>query len=333
MKKAKRIIAALMSAAMTTGMTSFMTANANVNIQSGDEIAKLLEGYTRIEDPIAIEWQEYRIEKGSEYYVNNTYGSVRIIRPYPNSVVIETALDIDDEEIFKIAKEICPDAQAIRANDSLETPDIKTFEILDYNITLKQAKEIYSKLGDKVRNFGYMSGMYNVGGPQYNLSMHQYFRELYGDKANRSDFTLYSGLENEEKLRKYIEENDIPCHINAIEEIKAVDVVPDDDISYVDEIAIAAKICRNLGLKPIGIMAASSESTKGINIDLYNSVQGDANCDTEMNMSDAVLIMQSLANPSKYSITAQGQYNADSDDDGITNADALTIQKKLLKLD
>ena len=90
-----------MSAAMTTGMTSFMTANANVNIQSGDEVAKLLEGYTRIEDPIAIEWQEYRIEKGSEYYVNNTYGGVRIIRPHPDSVVIETSLDIDDHKHHK----------------------------------------------------------------------------------------------------------------------------------------------------------------------------------------------------------------------------------------
>jgi len=57
------------------------------------------------------------------------------------------------------------------------------------------------------------------------------------------------------------------------------------------------------------------------------------NCDGNMNMSDAVLIMQSIANPSKYKLTAQGSFNADTDGDGITSGDALAIQKKLLKLD
>ena len=62
-------------------------------------------------------------------------------------------------------------------------------------------------------------------------------------------------------------------------------------------------------------------------------VNGDANCDFEVDMSDAVLIMQSIANPSKYKLTDQGSKNADMDGDGVTNADALAIQKKLLKLD
>ena len=61
-------------------------------------------------------------------------------------------------------------------------------------------------------------------------------------------------------------------------------------------------------------------------------ISGDANCDTAVNMADSVLIMQSLANPDKYQLTAQGKYNADTDRNGITNTDALNIQKKLLKL-
>ncbi len=68
------------------------------------------------------------------------------------------------------------------------------------------------------------------------------------------------------------------------------------------------------------------------------SIKGDANCDNTMNMSDAVLVMQSLANPSKYGIygtdsshiTIQGTINADIDGNGLTNADALEIQKILL---
>lgn len=59
---------------------------------------------------------------------------------------------------------------------------------------------------------------------------------------------------------------------------------------------------------------------------------GDANCDKEVNLADAVLIMQTLANPARYKLSAQGELNADvkNTGDGITNADALSIQKYTL---
>ncbi|MBO4524015.1 MAG: cellulase family glycosylhydrolase [Ruminococcus sp.] len=70
-------------------------------------------------------------------------------------------------------------------------------------------------------------------------------------------------------------------------------------------------------------------------------VWGDANCDGQVDMADAVLIMQSLANPNKYgvggtdekAITEQGKANADVDTStkGITSNDALQIQLYLLK--
>lgn len=69
---------------------------------------------------------------------------------------------------------------------------------------------------------------------------------------------------------------------------------------------------------------------------------GDVNIDGEVDMSDAVLIMQSLSNPDKYGIngtdethiTMQGLKNGDvsGNGDGITNNDALAIQKYKLNL-
>jgi len=69
---------------------------------------------------------------------------------------------------------------------------------------------------------------------------------------------------------------------------------------------------------------------------------GDANCDNAVDMSDVVLIMQSLANPNKFAIggsdknalTAQGNANADVDTSvkGLTTNDALKIQQFLLGL-
>ncbi len=55
---------------------------------------------------------------------------------------------------------------------------------------------------------------------------------------------------------------------------------------------------------------------------------GDANCDGSVTMADAVIILQSLANSSKYEITSQGKINGDVDGEaGITAMDALVIQK------
>ena len=69
---------------------------------------------------------------------------------------------------------------------------------------------------------------------------------------------------------------------------------------------------------------------------------GDANCDGQIDMADAVLIMQALANPNKYdvggtsenSITKTGRLNADVnlESPGLTTDDALVIQKYLLGL-
>lgn len=69
---------------------------------------------------------------------------------------------------------------------------------------------------------------------------------------------------------------------------------------------------------------------------------GDANEDTEISLADAVIIMQSICSPSKFGvdgtdehkITEQGLINADCANvgDGVTNADALAIQKYKLSL-
>ncbi|WP_242836521.1 glycosyl hydrolase [Ruminococcus flavefaciens] len=73
-----------------------------------------------------------------------------------------------------------------------------------------------------------------------------------------------------------------------------------------------------------------------------NYKKGDANCDGNVDMSDVVIIMQSLANPDKYGekgtdklhITEQGKLNGDveTSSKGLTSNDALEIQKYLLGL-
>ncbi|MDE6034942.1 MAG: dockerin type I repeat-containing protein [Ruminococcus sp.] len=63
-------------------------------------------------------------------------------------------------------------------------------------------------------------------------------------------------------------------------------------------------------------------------------IYGDANCDYSISLADAVIIMQSLANPDKIILSEQGVLNADvyNTGDGITTSDALTIQEIMIGL-
>ncbi len=63
--------------------------------------------------------------------------------------------------------------------------------------------------------------------------------------------------------------------------------------------------------------------------------KGDTNLDNQVNLADAVMIMQHSANPSAFPITAIGAEFGDmvGDGDGITLLDALAIQKMLLGTD
>lgn len=61
---------------------------------------------------------------------------------------------------------------------------------------------------------------------------------------------------------------------------------------------------------------------------------GDTNCDGKVLLNDAVLILQYLGNPDQYQLNEEALANADvcNPGDGITNKDALSIQRYTLNL-
>lgn len=63
--------------------------------------------------------------------------------------------------------------------------------------------------------------------------------------------------------------------------------------------------------------------------DTAKELFGDANADSRLTLNDAVAVLQYVALPEKYPLTAQGQFNADCDgEEGITGKDALWVQQK-----
>jgi len=97
------------------------------------------------------------------------------------------------------------------------------------------------------------------------------------------------------------------------------------------------------GKAEIYVTAEGCTFSSYVYLDIISSeaVKGDANCDGQLDMADAVLIMQALANPNKYGLdgtaehhlTEQGKANADIDGDGLTVGDAQKIQMNLLGLE
>ncbi|MDE6665977.1 MAG: dockerin type I repeat-containing protein, partial [Ruminococcus sp.] len=104
--------------------------------------------------------------------------------------------------------------------------------------------------------------------------------------------------------------------------IKYADEIDDVDGSYNEYVK---SLCETP--ETISATANYKDSVKLLSrIDKKRS--GDVNLDGKVNVSDAVLIMQSISNPEEFQITEQGRYNADvyKTGDGVTASDALLIQ-------
>ena len=141
------------------------------------------------------------------------------------------------------------------------------------------------------------------------------------------------------KINKIMEENDISLEVKV--SYDHVTVYPDDDTTFEEMLKVSEILYTNIDNLVVMATSDATDSTVYGGIDLSNAVDGDSNCDEQMDMADAVLIMQALANPNKYGLdgtaenhlTKQGQFNADLNGDGLTVGDAQAIQKKLLGLD
>ena len=144
----------------------------------------------------------------------------------------------------------------------------------------------------------------------------------------------------------------LSCEKTELEVGEAIDVIIenwDGDISLLNPTAIGNSVVLTQYHTPRFTVTAISagestvivRSSQGVEKTIVFTVKdrqpeitpGDANCDTQINMADAVFIMQTITNPDKYKLTDKGEKNADVDNSGdITNKDALKIQKFKLGL-
>lgn len=188
---------------------------------------------------------------------------------------------------------------------------------------------------------------------KYGLLEVKYYKDRYSyEEISYHYFTAYDTyLDNKEdiieKLSDYVSSHDIGAEVKiyaagetdptgwTLEEKDIykdyVFLVPDKELSNLEHLQLANDIYLECGLIPYGIIPDIFR-TINAEIDVLGAVDGDANDDSALDISDAVTIMQAISNPDKYSLTAQGKFNADitGNGDGITMGDALEIQQRLL---
>ena len=270
----------------------------------------------------------------------------------------DTAENIKDVKaiLFKCAnnKNIAPDKDEIIAMWDTSIIPERMFTETDF------APNKYYYIGFENIPDGYNNNirMYNRG---YHFSSEEYFN-FENDKDNAvwtvklkadeptpiSDDTFLFRL-----YGRYIGIWEQPMNIGIVEikdsEGKTVNILPLDnsfslsDGDYTATLNVISKdyICFSDKIINFTVKDGKTETSLDYNVERSNFTDfgnGDSNNDEIIDMADSVLIMQSLANPSKYGvngtdehhITEQGLLRADIDGNGVTNMDALTIQNYLL---
>ena len=148
----------------------------------------------------------------------------------------------------------------------------------------------------------------------------------------------YFSADDIEAVSEFFESEDIGFSVADNKDNKNnKDIVFDTEIPAAEYIELIFELYEKTGIAGGKLSPYENEADvlSEESIEYFSNIKGDANDDGELNLADAVMIMQSVCNP-KYSVfTPQGKYNADvtGDYDGITNKDALTIQRQLLGLE
>ena len=134
-------------------------------------------------------------------------------------------------------------------------------------------------------------------------------------------------------VKVYVEENypdfDVTYEKSSFSDENIVKVTPETDMPCIERVKVSEQISKALDIHPILEIAETLFPQFSTDIDVFNSVDGDVNCDNSANIADSVLILQSIANPDSYQLSEQGKFNADivNIGDGVTALDALELQK------
>ena len=182
---------------------------------------------------------------------------------------------------------------------------------------------------------------------QYDNIIATYVKPYYISNRQLHTLPTYRG-EHREAIEKYILDNNINMIVQNVDysdviasyqhpelmsdsewdQYNEIELISEAEMSAKEVLEFENELYNATGIQPIWsvLESAMGDSEEYNGKDVLN---GDANCDKEVGLADALVILQYVANAEKYPLTAQELFNADivGDGDGVTPLDALEIQK------
>lgn len=342
MKKFKRLSALLIASIMTAGTVSSLSAGALAHWIDKDEMDKIIENCFPVPDGSnvygVLSQEMYIVDKKSiidESSSDYTYKVYFLSSEMTNRIEAQISTDADIKSIQSTVFEMFPNAETIEFEQSEITPSAYNIKIIPLNgyrpytevrkndISIDNAHELYDFLNKNstINSFNFTEYAATPGITDFGLTT--YF--------DYSETGVY------DKIEQYISEKNLNWHIRQKQgdEKKIFKVLPDNELSLKEYYNIAEQIYNDLGISANMLIPSTATLDQEFTIDMHNNIDGDANDDGELSLADAVSIMQTIGNPDEYTLTPQGKFNADiaGNYDGITNMDALAVQKKLLNLE
>ena len=163
-------------------------------------------------------------------------------------------------------------------------------------------------------------------------------------EANWYEVHTYSGYENKEKVKQYLEENEIDCTVQEVvdtngwytykgekKNVTYYQVVPNGEMSFVDQFALGADLYDKFGYR-ITWMCCEYDSAEEISGDNALDAQGDLNIDGKVSVSDAILLARITAEDTTVSLPNAGKPKTDvNGDQNINSADVTALLRIVAK--
>ncbi len=321
----KRLLSIISSIAITATSLTALTANGMVYTDFN------LDEYQVLEEDNFLYKEVEKVPKGLNESIRTTYYKIDdehcldIVHAdfMPAHMNISIKSTVTADELNTIFSKICNGIEIVKTG---EKGDYINYQFKTKNekgeyceFTVAELKEIYNIIQNN-DNYNYgTSFIYNK--PYYS------YTPIYFGYLTR----FYCVDSDSEVLEKYIKENNINAELE-IEfdntKFDIIRVVPNYEISIEEHLKLSQQIQSDTGLKSNVYIPEEENVVTGKKLTISGYLNGDANKDEKLTLADSVAVLQSIANPDKYALSMEGEFNAEVDgEDGITVNDALILRQ------
>lgn len=334
----KKILTGIIAATMAAA-TMLTPTSANAQWVYGlDNIEKAMQekGYTRVDNVTFFEWALYENvapEEGYYVYVNEDGTIFNVFNKLngASDVYVTLANGITKEDVENALYEEYKDNYE-KVQFWLEKyasePENSYFLMRNCthsNITMQESVEYLEFLKEEEL----------ISGGKLVTDKYQAFYIYSPQQKGISFYQLYKGDADQFGVLKEFVETGLEGYNTEVfkeySDFYIVDLIPPEGATIYDQIEAAQKVYEATHLSPdyhSQGRAVIKHSSDDVDVDIYNAVKGDANCDGKVTIADPVAILQNIANKDKYGLSAQGKFNGDVTGgyDGLTAADAYELQ-------